>query len=150
MKVWFQNRRAKCRKHESQHYKSLSPQTFIPVNNNNNNNNNSTKASSTSSTTAAATASLSRSSAPETKLGLADVKVKTGANETTLVGTSVSSSSVSPTSLLSTLKVEQPIQSFSMSKNSLASKRLLDYRRLEAATPLFNPLQVTTKSRLNS
>ena len=148
MKVWFQNRRAKCRKHESQHYKSLSPQTFIPVNNNNNNNN-STKASSTSSTTAAATASLSRSSAPETKLGLADVKVKTGANETTLVGTSVSSS-VSPTSLLSTLKVEQPIQSFSMSKNSLASKRLLDYRRLEAATPLFNPLQVTTKSRLNS
>jgi hypothetical protein len=127
--VWFQNRRAKCRKHESQHYKSMSPQTFSNNNNNNNNNNNSSSRKVSSTTIGEPLSS---------KIELSDLKMKP------IVVGETSSLTKSMNSMEKTFKLEQPMQSQSLMQSMSMSKgrQPPDYMRLEPNPHLFNPLQV--------
>lgn len=164
--VWFQNRRAKCRKHESQHYKSMSPQSFLPVNNNNNNSNSSNSKSNsilspTSRNVTSSSIGVTVGETTSNRLELSDLKRKlnVASPEKSLVLSTKTSRNSSTSSLMSALekspatsfKLETtttPIQSQSLmqsSSMSAKSKRLPDYRRLVEPSHIFNPLQVSKK-----
>ncbi len=168
--VWFQNRRAKCRKHESQHYKSMSPQSFLPVNNNNNNNSSSNSKTNSilSPTSRSVTSSGIGVTVGETtnnRLEISDLKRKltVASPETSLALSTKTSLNNSTSALMSALEkspatsfklettpstLSTPIQSQSLmqsSSMSAKSKRLSDYRRLVDPGHIFNPLQVCIK-----